>query len=219
VASKYIDIYEHAVFHVPLYFVWGEMEGVGGRRKWNVNAPVINRYLLAQARPGDVTVVRYIGRGMEGFYEEILHVLDWMKYRRRDMVPNEFSVQTMRPWDSFFWWVEMPNLHEDVPRNMFDPVDYPALRRDTRPVTVESRIHRTTNTLLVTTSPRVANVQIFLTPNVLDFRERATVRVNNNRNFHPPNGILEPSIEVMLEDVRTRGDRLHPFWVVLTEQR
>ena len=218
VASKYIDAYDLAVYHVPFYFVWGEMEGIGATRKWTANAVVMNRYLLAQARPGDVQVVRYIGRGMEGFSEEILNILDWMRSRHRDMVPSEFSVQTMRPWDSFFWWVEMPNLHRDreVARNMIDPMDFPATRGGPRlfPVTVESRVYRATNTLRVTTRPTVRDIQIFLTPHVVDFRERARIRVND-RDFHPPNGILEPDIEVMLEDVRTRGDRLHPFWVKL----
>ncbi|MDR0328907.1 MAG: hypothetical protein LBI05_11490, partial [Planctomycetaceae bacterium] len=45
VASKYIDAYQSAVRHVPLYFVWGEMEGegLGTRRKWAVNSVVMNR--------------------------------------------------------------------------------------------------------------------------------------------------------------------------------
>ena len=213
VASKYIDLYESAVYHIPLYLVWGEMEGVGAVRKWDANAVVLNRYLQAQARPGNVTAVRYIGRGMEGFYEEILHILDWMKFRQRNLVPNEFKVETLRPWDSFFWWVELPNLYGDAPINMTDPMDFPA-RHAARPVTVESRLNRATNALLVTTRPRVAHVEVFLTPDNIDFSARATVRVND-RNYHPPNGILEPDIEVMLEDVRTRGDRLHPFWARL----
>ena len=214
VASKYIDSYESAVRHVPLYLVWGEMEGVstGQVRKWAANATVLNRYLLAQAHPGDIMVVRYIGRGMESFYEEILHVLDWMKPRQRSVVPSEFSVETLRTWDNFFWWVEMPNLLGDAPRHMVDPMDFPA-RGVVRPLTVESRIVRAANTVLVTTRPSLPNmhVQVWLTPDIVDFRERVSVRVND-RNYHPPNGMIEPDIEVMLEDVRLRGDRLHPFW-------
>ncbi|MCL2005648.1 MAG: alpha/beta hydrolase-fold protein [Planctomycetaceae bacterium] len=216
VASKYIDAYASAVRHVPLYLVWGEMEGVGNVRKWNTNAFVLNRYLQSQSLPGDVTAVRYIGRGMEGFSEEILHILEWMGLRQRNPSPTEFKVETLRPWDSFFWWVEMPHLLGDVPRNMVDPMDFPARRNELRPgpVTVESQLHRTTNSITVTTRPRVGNVQIFLTPDIIDFRARASVRVND-RNYHPANGVIEPDIEVMLEDVRTRGDRLHPFWAML----
>jgi len=216
VASKYIDAYESAVQRVPLYLVWGEMEGVGtqGIRKWNANALVLNRYLQAQANPGDVTVVRYPGRGLEGFYEEILHVLDWMKFKQRHAAPTEFKAETMRPWDSLFWWVEMPNLQRDVPVNMVDPMDYPARRTDVRKVTVESRLNRATNAVLVTTAPRVANIEIWLSPAMIDFNATATVRIND-RNVPLPNGIIAPDIEVMLEDVRSRGDRLHPFWARL----
>ena len=214
VASKYIEAYQSAVRHVPLYLVWGEMEGegLGTRRKWSVNATTLNRYLQAQSRPGDVTAVRYIGRGLESFYEEILHVLEWMRLRQRNVVPFELTAETLRPWDSFFWWVEMPNLEVDSSRNMLDPVDYPA-KGSVRPVIVESKLYRTTNTVSVTTRPRVATVQVFLTPDMIDFRARAAVKVND-KNYHPPNGMIEPNIEVMLEDVRTRCDRLHPYWAM-----
>jgi pimeloyl-ACP methyl ester carboxylesterase len=216
VASKYIDTYESAIRYMPLYLVWGEMEGagLGTSRKWIVNAPVLNRYLQSQSNPGDVTVVRYIGRGLEGFSEEILHVLDWMKLRQRNLVPFDFKVETMRPWDSFFWWVEMPDLPTDVPRNMADPVDFPARRMDARPATVESKLYRGTNTVSVTTKPKVANTIVSLTPDMIDFNTRVTVKVNE-KNYHPANGIVEPNIETILEDVRTRCDRLHPFWAML----
>ena len=214
VASHYIDAYRSAIRHVPLYLVWGEMEGVGPRRKWNVNATVLNRYLQMQARPGDVTAVRYIGRGMDGFSEEILHILDWMKLRQRNFVPFEFEAETMRPWDSFFWWVEMPNLVADRPENMFDPIDFPAKGATQKTITVQSKLFRVTNNVSVATKPRVTHVQVFLTPDMIDFRAKTSVKVNDKR-YEPLNGMVEPDIEVMLEDARTRCDRLHPFWAML----
>jgi len=213
VASRYINTYQSAVRHVPLYLVWGEMEGVGTRRAWNINATILNRYLLAQARPADVFAVRYIGRGQEGFSEEILNALEWMNLRQRNFVPAEFEVETMRPWDSFFWWLEMPNLLGDRPGNMVDPIDFHA-RSNARPVRVQSRLNRSTNGISITTTPRVANVQVFLSPEMIDFREGVTVTVDGRR-YHPPNRMIDPDIGVMLEDVRTRGDRLHPFWAML----
>ena len=213
IAAAYIDTYWETVRHIPLYLVWGEMEGVGTRLKWEVNAKVLNQYLLAQTRPGDVTAVRYLGRGMESFLEEIPNVLEWMNLRQRNAVPSEFEVKTIRPGDSFFWWLEIPNLPGDRPERMVDPVDFQA-RSAVRPITVQSRLNRGTNNVTVTTTPPVANVQIFLSPDMIDFRTRATVRVND-KNFHPPNGIIEPDIAVLLEDVRTRADRLHPFWAML----
>ena len=215
VASKYIESYQSAVRHVPLYLVWGEMEGegIGTKRKWAVNSAVLNRYLQAQARPGDVTAVRYIGRGLESFYEEILHVLEWMQLRQRNVVPFEWTAETLRPWDSFFWWVEMPNLEVDASKNMVEPVAFPAKGAVRSSVTVESKLYRATNTVLVTTKPRVAHVQVWLSPDIIDFRAKAAVKVND-KNYLPPNGMIEPNIEVMLEDARTRCDRIHPYWAV-----
>ena len=218
VASKYIDTYESAARYVPLYLVWGEMEGdgLGNARKWAVNALVMNRYLQApQKNPVDATAIRYIGRGLEGFSEEILHILEWMKVRQRSGVPFDFTAETMRPWDSFFWWVEMPVLHTDVPGNMCDPIDFPANRNNARPLKVESKLYRATNTVVVTTGSKVVNTIVSLTPDMVDFNARVTVKVND-KPYHPANGVIVPNIETMLEDVRTRCDRLHPFWVMLT---
>ena len=212
-AAAYIDTYWETARYVPLYLVWGAMEGVGANRKWDVYAKTLNRYLLEQARPANVTAVRYIGRGLEGFSEEVLNVLEWMNSKQRNAVPFEFDVKTMRPWDSFFWWVEIPNLLADAPSNMVDPIDFQSRSR-TLPVRVQSRLNRGTNGVSVTIAPRGVNVQVFLSPDMIDFRARSAVKVNDN-NYHPPNGMIEPDIEVMLNDVRTRGDRLRPFWAML----
>jgi pimeloyl-ACP methyl ester carboxylesterase len=218
VGSKYIDLYRAATRHVSLYLVWGEMEGAGTRRKWDINAPILNRYLQKQAHPGDVTAVRYIGRGMEGFSEEILNIFDWMKVRQRNFIPFEFEAETMRSWDSFFWWVEMPGLAADRPENMFDPVDFPAEKDAVRKlVTLKSNLYKATNRISVDIKPKVNNVQIFLMPDMIDMKAKCQVRVND-KQYAPANGMIEPDIEVMLEDVRTRCDRLHPFWVMLTKK-
>ena len=211
-AAAYIDTYWETARYVPLYLVWGEMEGVGTSRKWDVYAKTLNRHLLEQSHPANVTAVRYIGRGLEGFSEEVLNVLEWMNSKQRNVVPVAFDVKTVRPWDSFFWWVEMPNLLGNVPGHMVEPIDF--MSRSVSPVKVQSRLHRGTNSVSITTAPRAVNVQVFLSPEMIDFRAKASVKVNNN-NYHPPNGMIEPDIEVMLDDVRTRGDRLRPFWAML----
>ena len=214
VASAYIDTYWETAWHVPLYLVWGEMEGVGvgTSRKWDVSAKTLNRYFQAQARPGDVFAVRYIGRGMEGFSEEVLNVLAWMDLKQRNAVPPEFNAKTMRPYDSFFWWLEIQNLLGERPERMVDPIDFP--ERGAKAITVESELYRVTNNISVTIKPRVPNVQVFLTPDMIDFKAKTSVKVDDKR-YNPLNGMVEPNIEVMLEDARTRCDRLHPFWAML----
>jgi pimeloyl-ACP methyl ester carboxylesterase len=215
VAEKYIDIYRAAIRHIPLYLVWGEMEGIGRQSKWLNNASVLNRYLTSQKKPGDVTVVKYIGRGSEGFSDEILEIFDWMKSRQRNVTPLEFETETMRAWDSFFWWVEMPSLGKEKPEFLRDPMDFPDKNPTRGLVTVRSKLLKLTNNVQIDVKPRVADTVVFLTPEMIDFKQKTSVKVNDKR-YQPLNGIVEPDIEVMLEDSRTRSDRLHPFWVKLT---
>jgi hypothetical protein len=43
---------------------------------------------------------------------------------------------------------------------------------------------------------------------MVDLDRRVAVVINGREHRDPP----EASLEVLLEDVRTRGDRQHPFW-------
>jgi hypothetical protein len=43
---------------------------------------------------------------------------------------------------------------------------------------------------------------------MVNFDERVTVNFRGKRKNQP----VTPTAEVILEDVRTRGDRQHPFW-------
>jgi hypothetical protein len=55
---------------------------------------------------------------------------------------------------------------------------------------------------------------IWLSPDVVDFSEPIRITLNN-RKITGARGIVEPDLEVLLEDVRTRADRLRPFWAKL----
>ena len=53
-----------------------------------------------------------------------------------------------------------------------------------------------------------ANISVFLTPDLIDFEKNVTLNVIGRERVVP----VTASVEVMLEDVRLRGDRQHPFW-------
>src|SRR5690349_7782512 len=55
-----------------------------------------------------------------------------------------------------------------------------------------------------------SRVTVWLAPDLIDFDKRTTVIVNGQRGGRDP--FIRPDLEVLLEDVRTRGDRLRPFW-------
>ena len=48
---------------------------------------------------------------------------------------------------------------------------------------------------------------LWLAPDFVDFSEK--VRIEGRGQF---NDFVKPSNQVLLEDVRRRGDRKHPFW-------
>lgn len=191
VADRYVDLYHENAKHVPFYFVMGEMDG----DKLAQNARSFDRYLT---RVGyDVMMVEYQGRGHEHFHDEILHLFDWMEKHKRNFFPREFKVASMRPWDNFFWWAELRDFPE---KSMVSPVAWSA-RRVPRPALTEGKILENNGVYLKTAADEAT---IWLSPEMVNFDER--IHINGKAR------LVKPSAEVLLEDVRTRGDRQHPFW-------
>ncbi len=192
-ADKYVTRYwENARDHLPMYFVGGELDG----DRMSRNSQDLNRYL--QYRGYDVTIVEYQGRGHEHFHDEILRMFQWMElpsHRRRFNV-REFECVSMRESDNFYWWVEVDNF---PPSTMVRPLEWP--KSGVRAATTEAKALEN-NGVSVTSAGR--KITLWLTPDIVDFDQRVTI---NRRSRE-----VKPDIEVMLEDVRTRGDRQHPFW-------
>lgn len=180
---------------LPMYFIGGELDG--GRLIGN--ARDLDRYLTHAGF--NVTVVQYLGRGREDFHDDILHIFEWMDRFKRNFFPREINCTTMRSWDSFFWWLEIAGL---PPNTVTDPAAWP---RD--PHTLKMR-----GTLTATNGANVragtATVNVWLAPQMVDFTRRTTITVNGRALSGP-----QPSLQVLLEDARTRADRQHPFWAKL----
>jgi len=196
-ADKYCALYWENAALVPFYFVCGELDSsriVANSRDWD-------RYL----RKGyNTTVVEYLGRGHENFSDEILRLFDWMGRLRRNFSPQKFSVVSMRPWDNFFWWLELRQL---PPLAMVPPEDWPP-PRSTLPMRTRATVTKT-NGLQIQTG--AGQLTVWLSPDVLDLTRRFTVTVNGG-SVNTGAASLAGDLAVMLEDARTRGDRQHPFW-------
>jgi len=198
VSDKYcIHYWENNARQLPFYVVLGELDGT----KLTYNARDLDRYLQ---RGYNCTVVEYLGRGHEHFSDEILRIFDWMSRIRRNFFPREFVCSTMRPWDSFFYWLEVDGL---PPGAMVLPINWPP-PRNTQPTEVGGRI-LPTNGLYV--KARTGRVVIWISPEMLDLDRQIFVTVNGRR-VNSPSRTLRPDLRVLLEDARTRADRLHPFW-------
>jgi pimeloyl-ACP methyl ester carboxylesterase len=196
-ADRYCTLYWENAKYVPFYVVEGELDS-GRMAK---SARDLDRYLR---RGFDATVVEYLGRGHEDFYDEILRIFEWMSHFRRNFYPRDFTCESLRTWDNYFWWIEVQGF---PPKSVVDPVDWPP-PNGTQPLQIKGTINAK-NGINVRTG--ASQVTVWLSPKMVDFKRRSTITVNGRR-LNGPDQMIRPDLRVLLEDVRTRGDRQHPFW-------
>ncbi len=195
-ADRYPTRYASNAEYVSWYFVDGELDG----DRMAQNAMQFDRYLRPK---GDTTVVEYLGRGFEPFGDELQRLFEWMALRKRT-VPEEFECVTMRPWDSFFWWLEVRGLAE---KSMVAPMNWPP-QRGVRPLRVGSRLLAGNK---IAVSARADVVTVWLSPELVKFDQPMDIKVFGD-SLLPRNSYVTPDLDVLLEDARTRADRQHPFW-------
>jgi hypothetical protein len=124
-----------------------------------------------------------------------------MEFHRRDPLPKKIDCVSMRPWDNFFYWVEMEHIPSEF---TVLPAAWPA--KNVKNAQVEAEIKSPTS-ISLHVSDRTRAI-LYLTPDMVNFENKFTVTFNGkSKNFN-----TQPSLAVLLEDARTRGDRLHPFW-------
>ncbi|MDR1924459.1 MAG: hypothetical protein LBQ66_08790 [Planctomycetaceae bacterium] len=223
VADKYIREYKTNLQHLPIYFVSGELEGKNGKSTLPINAQLYNEYLARQLQPYEVTLVRYIGHGVEMFQDELLPIFEWMSLHTRNFAPREFEATTTRAWDNFFWWVELGNLSYDAPDYIKDPLNW-SPSHSTKRIKIKSKLSPAGNNIQVDTTPKLSNVTVYVNPDILPemikFKtgSRITVQIGDKK-YNPQNSQILPDIGIILHDTKTRCDRLHPFWGMVRLKR
>ncbi|RLS35192.1 MAG: peptidase [Planctomycetota bacterium] len=201
-AGRYVNHYWHNARSLPIYLVGGELDNGNFSR----NGMDIDRYL---AKGFDTTYVEYRGRGHEHFSDEILRIFDWMGRRRRTFFPTTIDAVSMRPWDNFFWWVEMSGAPQ---KTVVLPSLWPP-GQGVRPFALDAK---TTPTNAVNVHCGAERVRIWLSPEMIDFTRPVTVTLDGRKLTKDT---IRPDAAVMLEDLRTRADRQHPFWAVVESSR
>ena len=200
ITYKYISQYWENGKYVPMYFVCGEKDS----GKW-ASAVDWDRYLT---RVGyDAMVVEYLGRGHESFKDEIHNLFTWMDLHKRDFFPKEFTANSLRPWDNFFWWAEVSDAKDINTTLPAEWGDSPVSAKRSRPA--ETRASMLNPNGVSVKAGSYGNVRVWLSPEIVSFNSSLKVVINDK-----PQRRIEPSFEVLLEDVRRRGDRQHPFWAV-----
>ena len=197
VADRYCGWYWENAEHIPWRLVFGELDAAKVAR----NSRELDRYLRPRF---DATVVEYRGRGYDPLSDDIQRAFDWMSRKRRGDAPEEFECSTLRPWDNYFWWIEV----DDVPeRFLVPPARWPP-GRGTRAASVRGRKF-TGNKLGVFTAAE--KVTVWLSPDLVDFTEPLEVE-HNGKRLVPRGEKVSPDLRVLLEDARTRADRKRPYW-------
>ncbi|WP_425614324.1 peptidase [Anatilimnocola sp. NA78] len=200
-ADKYISRYNENGRNLPMYFVCGEKDG----DKWQVNSPDWEKYLKYVGY--DSIVVQMQGRGHEHFHDEIQNLFEWMNFHRRSFFPKSFKANSLRPWDNFFWYLEIDSM---PPNGVVMPIQWPP-GRGVLATKAEGSI-LPTNGVSVDTS--AAKVTVYLSPEMINFNAKPFVTFRGKRFVN-----IQPDVNVLLEDVRTRADRQHPFWAKVSNDR
>lgn len=201
-AGRYVTHYWPNARTLPIYVVAGELDRGTVQR----DATDLDRYF---SKGFDTTYVEYRGRGHEHFSDELLRLFDWLGRKKRTFFPKEIEAVTLRPWDRFFWWVECDGL---PPRTIVLPEQWPPAA-GVRPFQIEAKAGAS-NSLTVRCG--ADQVRIWLSPELVDFTKPVTVTLDGQRLLKGP---ASPDVRVMLEDLRLRADRQHPFWAVVESSR
>lgn len=194
--AKTVYHYKPNSRYLPIYLVMGELDqnkAAGG---------ILDEYMSFDH---DAMVVMYRGRGREYFYEEAPRLFDWMQLssHRRNPLPREFEVATMRRSDNFFWWLELGELNPEV---AIDPLLWEQAERQ-RAGVVSCNI---AGGNLVTLGGPSDSFRLCLRPHeAIDLTQEIKIRFGT-RTIRTT---FDGSLDHLLEDVRRRADRKRAFWM------
>ncbi len=186
---------------LPFYSVTGELAGEG-----LTNLKMIYDRWMPLGFPGMMTM--YKGRGIEWYSAETPVVFDWMSRKTRANGTSTLALgpgqglgqtgrkpwMTMRPTDNHFYWLQVDEIH---PNNLEKPNGYPA--------EISGNIQGD-NTVRVDCRG-VTKLTIWLSGEMIDWSKPVKVLVKGGNPIGYKPKVLEPNLEVLLEDYYARGDR------------
>ncbi len=202
-ADHFCRFYWPNAQYLPLYIVNGDYSGIphGNIRK------LFERWVPSGC---PTMFVQYKGRGLEWFPAEVTPMLDWMRPKRRNTPvsrlgsygkPNGGFV-TMRPTDNRFYWLSSDAIH---PRhyNRADPWNPRVF-----PAEVAALVEPSLNQISLS-QRGFSRLTIWLARDArIDFDKPVKLYVNSHQLGQVK---AKPSLEVLLEDYATRGDRARLF--------
>jgi dienelactone hydrolase len=198
--AKYVDWYRNHVERLPLYVVNGDLAPTESE----MILPWVKALIL---RAWDVTYVEYFRRGLEDLPEEAPHAFDWMDHHKpRDPYPKKFKVSTARECDARFYGIVIRQFAEG---RATDPQAVELFGKNLNPATIDVQTSSLSN-LIKVTADGIRRLDVWVSPQVLDFKKKMEVRVNGRAYFK---GEAKIDLQPLLEDLRLRGDRQQVYWL------
>ena len=93
----------------------------------------------------------------------------------------------MRPWDNFFWWLEVEGLAAEVDGRR--PSNWPP-PRGSRAAQIESKRLAANK---ITVKAQAAKTTVWLSPEIVNFKERIDVQLNG-RSLGPRDRVIAPDL-------------------------
>lgn len=223
VAEKYIVQYhrnlraqEAAPEQVPpaTYIVFGELDELLEDPRGLGITVTADHYLKDSFY--DCLFVQHIGQPRELFSAEVPRIFEWMQLptHQRLKTPKAIKCYTLRSSDRMFYWLEAPQIADE---NITNPLDFDPKRDSGSAGSFEAMLlDPSQNGIRVSKIPsRDRSALVWLTPAMVDFNRDVMLMMNDRKKKVSVSG----KVDVMLEDVRRRGDRQHFFWDVIDTAR
>ncbi len=197
ISEKFCKFYWSNSKSLPYYIVSGELDG----KSLAGNARDLNRIMLYGY---DVIYTEFLGYGQDSFYAEIHKLFTWMDRLKRARHPKEIKFTTLRETDNRCHWLQISGL----PKTVTD-IDWADKAKKIKPMTVTAEA-TPGNTVHI--ACQADHVTLWLSPEVIDFDKRVSVKVKGNLRW---NDFVKPDLGAMLEELRRHGDREELYWAVL----
>ncbi|MEK6261590.1 MAG: hypothetical protein AABP62_23570, partial [Planctomycetota bacterium] len=190
------NLYPKATYENGRYTAWYVVgRGFGNEAPDRNNYGVFDEILKRGAR-FDFMFVSYLGRGLDGYLEELPKVFDWMDLHRRAAPPQVLKMESLRKTDNRFFWVTAV----DLPRTTVLPLP-PGAGTRVNKMNIEASVN-VGNVLTFESATEKFTVRFL--PNLIDFDKRVIVRTKGRQKF---NGFITPDSQAILEELRLTGDR------------
>ena len=200
--DRYMNFYANNE-HVPLpvYSVVGDENALA----ISVSKNVWNTWFRSRKYVNN-TVVQYIGRANDQISEAIPAIFDWTRLHKRRSPGGagfDFQCKTVRPWDNYFWFLEVSDIPEAN-------IVWPEMFRSNkiRTFTLKGSVSaQRTNKFVLAPKRTPGKATLWLSPDYVDFSKQIEIK-GMARDFR---GFATPSRRTLLEDVRNRADRQRPY--------